>query len=87
MALTLAEEHLQNLLPQTALDLLAPQFRKARNYLDGLDKNQLANWSKRVRAVPNGKSLLPATIASASLGQGIGGVAGASSTESDVSVA
>lgn len=64
LALTLAEEHLQNLLPQTALDLLAPQFRKARNYLDGLDKNQLANWSKRVRAVPNGKSLLPATIAS-----------------------
>lgn len=64
LALTLAEEHLHNLLPQTALDLMAPQFRKARNYLDGLDKNQLANWSKRVRAVPNGKSLLPAVITS-----------------------
>lgn len=62
LALTLAEGHLQNLLPQSVLHLMAPQFRKARNYLDGLDKNRLANWSKRVRAVPNGKSLLPAAV-------------------------
>lgn len=62
LALTLAEDHLQNLLPQTVLDLLAPQFRKARTYLQSMEKNQLANWSRRVRAVPNGKSLLPAQI-------------------------
>lgn len=64
LALTLAEGHLHNLLPQTVLDLMAPQFRKARNYLDGLEKNQLANWSRQVRAVPNGKSLLPAPVSS-----------------------
>lgn len=62
LALTLAEDHLQNLLPQTVLDLLAPQFRKARTYLQSMEKNQLSNWSRRVRAVPNGKSLLPAQI-------------------------
>lgn len=62
LALTLAEEHLQNLLPQTVLDLMAPQFRKARIYLSSMEKNQLSNWSRRVRAMPNGKSLLPAQV-------------------------
>lgn len=62
LALTLAEDHLQSLLPQTVLSLMAPQFRKARAYLDSMEKNQLSNWSRRVRAVPNGKSLLPAQI-------------------------
>lgn len=62
LALTLAEGHLQNLLPQTVLDLMAPQFRKARVYLNSMEKNQLSNWSRRVRAVANGKSLLPAQV-------------------------
>lgn len=63
LALALAEEHLQSLLPQSVMDVLEPSFHKARAYLDGLGKNQLANWSRKVRALPNGKALLPAQIA------------------------
>jgi len=62
LAFYLAESHLHVLLPQSVLDQLAPQFLKARNYLDGLGKNGLAHWAKRVRALPNGKALLPAEV-------------------------
>lgn len=62
LALYLAESHLKNLLPQSVLDLLGPQFNKARNYIDELDQNNLAHWARRVRAHPNGKALLPAQV-------------------------
>lgn len=62
LALHLAEGHLKSLLPQSVLDLLGPQFRKASNYLDGLGQNDLAHWTRRVRAVPNGKALIPAQV-------------------------
>ncbi|WP_317988448.1 WYL domain-containing protein [Pseudomonas aeruginosa] len=62
LALHLAESHLRTLLPQSVLDLLGPQFNKARNYLDNLGQNDLAHWARRVRAHPNGKALLPAQI-------------------------
>lgn len=62
LALALAEEHLRTLLPQSVMDILMPNFRKARAYLDGLESNQLANWSRKVRALANGKSLLPAKV-------------------------
>lgn len=62
LALYLAEDHLRNLLPQGVLDRLRPQFRKARYYLDSLERNGLAHWARRVRALPNGKALLPAPI-------------------------
>lgn len=62
LALTLAEGHLKSVLPQSVLDLMAPHFRKASNYLASMEKNQLSNWSRRVRAVPNGKSLLAAQV-------------------------
>jgi len=62
LALYLAESHLKSLLPQSVLDLLSPQFSKARNYLDELDQNDLAHWARRVRAHPNGKALLPAQV-------------------------
>lgn len=62
LALYLAESHLKSLLPQSVLDLLGPQFSKARNYLDDLDQNDLAHWARRVRAHPNGKALLPAQV-------------------------
>ncbi len=63
LALYLAESHLQTLLPQSVLDQLGPQFRMARNYLDNLENNGLAHWAQKVRAIPNGKALLPAQIA------------------------
>jgi predicted DNA-binding transcriptional regulator YafY len=62
LALYLAESHLQSLLPQIVLDQLAPQFSRARHHLDGLQHNDLAHWARRVRAMPNGKALLPAQI-------------------------
>ncbi|GGK02529.1 helix-turn-helix transcriptional regulator [Pseudomonas matsuisoli] len=62
LALYLAESHLKTILPAAVLDQLAPQFRKARHYLDGLGHNDLAHWARRVRSVPNGKALIPAQI-------------------------
>ncbi|MBD3737659.1 MAG: WYL domain-containing protein [Pseudomonas balearica] len=63
LALYLSERHLTTLLPQTVLDQLGPQFRRARNFLGDLGNNGFAYWAKRVRAVPNGKTLIPASIA------------------------
>ena len=63
LALYLAEGHLLPLLPQSVLDQLGPQFRMARDYLDNLENNGLAHWARKVRAIPNGKSLQPAQIA------------------------
>ncbi|WP_236201238.1 helix-turn-helix transcriptional regulator [Pseudomonas pseudonitroreducens] len=62
LALYLAESHLRSLLPQSVLDLLMPQFNKARNYLGNLGQNDLAHWARRVRTHPNGKALQPAQV-------------------------
>ncbi len=62
LALHLAESHLNSLLPQSVLDQLNPHFRSARDYLDGMQPNDLAHWARRVRALPNGKALLPAPL-------------------------
>lgn len=62
LALHLAESHLNHLLPQSVLDQLNPHFRSARDYLDGMERNGLAHWARRVRALPNGKALLPAPL-------------------------
>ncbi|HGN1667883.1 TPA: helix-turn-helix transcriptional regulator [Pseudomonas aeruginosa] len=63
LALYLAESHLKTLLPQSMLDQLSPEFRKAHDCLDSMENNGLAHWARRVRAHPNGKSLQPAQIA------------------------
>ncbi len=65
LALYLAEGHLKNLLPQSVLDLLGPQFNKARNYLGELGENSLAQWAQCVRTLPNGKALQPAEVSPA----------------------
>ncbi|MDZ5433358.1 WYL domain-containing protein [Pseudomonas fluorescens] len=62
LALFLSESHLTPILPQSVLDQLGPQFRRARNFLNGLGGNGLADWAKRVRSLPNGKTLLPAQV-------------------------
>lgn len=62
LALFLSESHLSPILPQSVLDQLGPQFRRARNFLDGVGSNGLADWAKRVRSLPNGKTLLPAQV-------------------------
>lgn len=62
LTLYLAEGHLKNLLPPGVMTQLGPQFRAARDSLNGMTQNGLANWSRRVRALPNGKVLLPAEV-------------------------
>lgn len=62
LTLVLAEEYLKSLLPQIAIDRLSGQFDEARKFLDGLQANGYASWARQVRAIPNGKALLPATI-------------------------
>ncbi|WP_404418822.1 helix-turn-helix transcriptional regulator [Marinospirillum sp.] len=62
LTLCLAEEQLRSLLPASVADQLKPQFQAARQHLNSLEHNQLAGWAKRVRALPNGKALIPAPL-------------------------
>lgn len=62
LALYLAESHLKNLLPKSVLDLLGPQFNRARQLLDNLGQNAFPHWAQCVRTLPNGKALLPAPV-------------------------
>ncbi|NLD14109.1 MAG: WYL domain-containing protein [Gammaproteobacteria bacterium] len=62
LTLHLAEEHLRTLLPASVADLLNPQFDAARQHLQALSSNHLASWANSVRALPNGKTLIPAPI-------------------------
>lgn len=62
LTLHLAEEHLRTLLPASVADLLNPQFDEARHHLQGLSSNSLAQWARVVRALPNGKTLIPAPV-------------------------
>lgn len=62
LTLHLAEEHLRTLLPASVADLLNPQFSAARQHLQAMTSNHLADWANSVRALPNGKTLIPAPI-------------------------
>lgn len=62
LAFVLAESHLSKLLPPSVLNLLAPHFDLAQRQLQGLERNNLAQWAKCVRALPNGKALQPAEV-------------------------
>lgn len=62
LALHLAEMQLRNLLPQSVSDQLIPLFSSAKQYLNTLQQNNVADWAKSVRTLPNGKALLPAQI-------------------------
>ncbi|WP_280553476.1 WYL domain-containing protein [Halomonas sp. 25-S5] len=62
LTLVLAEEYLKGLLPPVVVDQLAPQFLDARQLLDDLEQNGLSQWARRVRAIPNGKALIPAPL-------------------------
>ncbi|MCK0745731.1 helix-turn-helix transcriptional regulator [Chromohalobacter nigrandesensis] len=70
LTLVLAEEYLKGILPPVVLGQLSPQFADAHRLLDDLEGNSLSQWRKRVRAIPNGKALLPASV-DASIWQGV----------------
>jgi len=65
LTLVLAEEYLKGLLPPVVIGQLSPQFRDARQLLDDLEQNGLSQWARRVRAIPNGKALIPAPLSAA----------------------
>ncbi|PKM31604.1 MAG: WYL domain-containing protein [Gammaproteobacteria bacterium HGW-Gammaproteobacteria-11] len=62
LTLVLAEEAVRGLLPKVAMDKISYKFQSARKHLDGLQGNDFSQWSRKVRAIPNGKSLIPAEI-------------------------
>lgn len=62
LALHFAETQLRSLLPQSVADQLKPQFDAATQYLESMQHNGLAYWSRNVRVLPNGKALQPAPI-------------------------
>ncbi|WP_191603760.1 helix-turn-helix transcriptional regulator [Marinomonas algicola] len=62
LTLVLAHEYLSDLLPQTAVQQISPQFKAAQQYLNALPSNHYSGWANRVKAIPNGKTLIPAQI-------------------------
>ncbi|KAA0876471.1 helix-turn-helix transcriptional regulator [Nitrincola tapanii] len=62
LTLVLAEEYLKGLLPQVAIVQLNNQFTAARKYLEQLKESGFSDWARHVKAIPNGKALIPAPI-------------------------
>lgn len=62
LTLVLAHEYLSGLLPQIAIDQITSQFKAAQQYLDALPSNQYSGWANRIKAIPSGKTLIPAKI-------------------------
>ncbi|CUB06980.1 helix-turn-helix transcriptional regulator [Marinomonas fungiae] len=62
LTLVLAHEYLSGLLPQIAVDQISSQFKAAQQYLSALPSNHYSGWANRVKAIPNGKTLIPAQI-------------------------
>ncbi|MDL0433706.1 WYL domain-containing protein [Marinobacter sp. TBZ242] len=62
LTLVLAEEYLKGLLPPVVIGQLTPHLQSARQLLDEVQRNGLSQWAKRVRAIPNGKALIPARL-------------------------
>jgi predicted DNA-binding transcriptional regulator YafY len=62
LTLVLAHEYLSGLLPQIAVDQISSQFKAAQQYLNALPSNHYSGWANRVKAIPNGKALIPAQI-------------------------
>ena len=62
LTLVLAEEYLKGLLPPVVVGQLSPHFTDARKLLDDMSANGLSQWARKVRAIPNGKALIPAEI-------------------------
>ncbi|MDR5900429.1 WYL domain-containing protein [Halomonas vilamensis] len=62
LTLVLAEEYLKGLLPPVVVGQLSPHFSDARRLLNELSANGLSQWARKVRAILNGKALIPAEL-------------------------
>jgi len=63
LTLTLVEQHLQQLMPASTLDVLAPYFKAAHQHLASLPKaKHMLGWPDKVRSVVPMQPLLPPRI-------------------------
>ncbi|TYL47823.1 helix-turn-helix transcriptional regulator [Marinomonas sp. IMCC 4694] len=62
LTLVLAHEYLSGLLPQIVVDQITSQFQAAQQYLNALPSNHYSGWANRIKALPSGKTLIPAKI-------------------------
>ncbi len=63
LALVLAQEHVEPLLPTAAVEQLTPYLRRAREVLEQDSGRRLGAWRRKVRIVSRGPSLLKPQIA------------------------
>lgn len=63
LVLLMLEEFLSGLLPTSTLDVLTPQFKLAKSFLNQTSKEEkLKSWVNKVRVVPANQPLLPPKI-------------------------
>ncbi len=62
LTMMMVEQHLVNLLPTTALNILEPYFKAARQHLNHPLKKPTGTWLNKVRAVPANQPLLAPKI-------------------------
>lgn len=62
LAFNLAELHLNDLLPPSTLDLLAPYFERARDVLDATPDRSLDNWRDKIKVIGTGPQLAAPVI-------------------------
>lgn len=58
----LVNEYLQSIMPAQLLSQLSPQLNRAKNFLKSQSDKTYANWLDKVKIIPDGKSLVPASI-------------------------
>lgn len=62
LAFGMAESYLQNILPQTTLDLLKPYFQRANEVLTSCNQSRLHSWPDKVAVISRGPELLKPSI-------------------------
>ena len=62
LTFTLVESFLRDILPKTVLNYLNPHFKRARSLLKKLQSTHFGRWHEKVRILPRGQALLPATV-------------------------
>lgn len=58
----LVNEYLQSIMPAPLLAQLNPQLNRAKSFLKSQSDKTYASWMDKVRIIPDGKSLVPASI-------------------------
>lgn len=58
----LVNEYLIGIMPTPLLAQLSPQLNRAKNFLQSSSDKTYSNWLDKVKIIPDGKALIPATI-------------------------